>query len=254
MSDRRLRARDDSGLTLVELIVAVMLLSILLALVANLYVSTMRTVGLSRELTANTKQVANAMNETTRAIRAATENPVSGSALNQPAFIIARPDDIVFFAYVNVYSDLTSAQQPVMIRLRVDRTTGKYEESRWKGSPTSDDKWVFPTNPCEAPGVPVGCTAPLTKRTLSTTMSPIGTGPPSLPALVAPFIYLDNDKNVIPYTTASDNTAITGLSETNRRLIAFVKVTLAAQASLTDTSNPVRLESIVGIPNLGFAK
>jgi len=83
---RRLRRgiRDESGLTLIELLVAMTLLTILLAVVANLYVSAMRTVGLSRELTANTKQVANAMNETTRAIRAATENPVSGSIVNAP--------------------------------------------------------------------------------------------------------------------------------------------------------------------------
>ena len=246
---RRLRRgiRDESGLTLIELLVAMTLLTILLAVVANLYVSAMRTVSLSRELTANTKQVANAMNETTRAIRAATENPVSGSIVNAPAFVQAKPDDILFYAYVNVYSDITNAQQPVMIRLRIDRTTGKYEESRWKGTVTSDDKWVFPTNPCVTPTSPVGCTAPLTKRTLSTTMSPVGVGPPQMPALVAPFIYLDSDKLEIPNTSA-------GLSEDDRRLVAFVKVTLAAQTSLTDTSNPVRLESIVGVPNLGFAK
>lgn len=247
MRTRRPSLRDESGLTLVELLVAVTLLTLLLALVANLYISAMRTVSLSRELNANTKQVANAMNETTRAIRAATENPVSGSIINDPAFVVAKPDDVLFYAYVNVYSDITTAQQPVMIRLRVDRTTGKYEESRWKGTPTSDDKWVFPTNPCVTTNTPAGCTAPLTKRTLSTTMSPVGVGPPQLPALVDPFIYLASDKTPIVNTAA-------GLSATDRRLVAFVKVTLAAQASLTDTSNPVRLENIVGIPNLGFAK
>jgi prepilin-type N-terminal cleavage/methylation domain-containing protein len=236
---RAVRA-DQSGLTLIELLVAVALLGILLTIISGLYVSALRTVTLSREVTANSKMASNAMNESTRAIRAATENPITGTLLNDPAFIVAKPDDILFYAYVNVYADLTTAQQPVMIRLRVDRTTGTYIESRWTGTAASDGKWVFTSTPCEAINVPVGCTAPSLRRTLAATMSPTGTGNP-------PFLYLNADGVAIANTSS-------GLSPANRLLVAFVRVSLSVQTSLTDASNPTMLESIVGIPNLGFAK
>ncbi len=239
----RARLRGDSGLTVIELLVAIVLFGILMTIVSTLMISTMRTVALSRDLTANTKSAANAMNETTRAIRAATENPVSGSIVNDPAFIVAKPDDVLFYAYVNVYSDITSAQQPVMIRLRVDRTTGGYVESRWKGTATADGKWVFSTNPCVKPNTPVGCTAPTLTRTLASTISPITTDHPT-----SPFVYKMPDG----ITTIANTSA--GLGEADRRLVAFVQVNLRTQSSLTDSSDDVTLETIVGIPNLGFAK
>lgn len=229
--------REDRGLTLVELLVAITIFGILLTLVASLYSGALRTVGLSRELVGNTKNVSTAMNETSRVIRAATENPVGAQVLNDPAFVVAEPDDVVVYAYINLDS---SAEKPVMIRLRVDKTTGNFVESRWPATPLADGKWQFTANPCETVNVPGGCTAPASIRIIASAISPYTSGDYT-------FTYLDSNGQAMANTSA-------GLALADRRLVAFVRVTLKTQFSLTDASNPVTLQNTVGIPNLGFAK
>lgn len=233
---RRLR-RDESGITLIELLIAMVLLGIFLAIVANLYVSSLKVVSLGRELSGNTKVASTAMNEASRVIRAGTENPKTPPAEADPAFVIANKDDLVMYAFINLSN---SAEQPQMFRLRVDRTTGKLIESRWPAVALSNGRWQFPANPCSAPSVPVGCTAPAATSVIAETISPQGSNAPV-------FTYLDNEGNVLTPTS-------TGLTLANRKLVAAVRVRISVQTSLTDDSNPVILENTVGIPNLGFAQ
>ena len=228
-------AKDESGITLIELLVAVMLLGILLAVVASLYVSSLRSVALGRELTQNTKVASNAMNESARVIRAGTENPLTPPAVNAPAFVTAKKDDIVIYAYINLDS---SEEQPQMIRLRVDRTTGDYVESRWPATSVAGGRWTFPSNPCEKAGVPSGCSAPTSRKTIASTI-------PASHGSVFRFFKKNGDEIVPPAS---------GLSAADRLLVSSVKVTIVVQTSLTDDSNPVRLENTVGMPNLGFAE
>ena len=235
---RRLRPlrRSEAGITLVELLVAMMLLGILLSVIASLYVSALNAVSLGRTVTNNTKQVSNAMNEATRVIRAGTENPLTPPTLPAPAFVTAKKDDIIMYAFINLQS---AEEQPQMIRLWVDRTTGNFRESRWAATKvTGTTRWTFPSNPCTATNVPAGCTAPISTVTLAT----------AVPAS-ASVIFQYFQKNGDPITTPA-----TGLVEADRKLVSSVKVTLTIQASLTDSSNPVSVENTVGMPNLGFAE
>jgi prepilin-type N-terminal cleavage/methylation domain-containing protein len=229
------RLKDDKGITLIELIVAVVLLGVFLTVLSSLYVNALNVVSMGRSITANTKSASNAMRETTRVIRAGTENPLVPPAVNAPAFVIAKPDDIVMYAYINLES---AEEKPQMIRLRVDRTTGNLIESRWPATPASGGRWTFPTNPCESTNVPAGCTAPTTRSTIAAT----------IPATnVKVFQFLAKDGTAITVPTA-------GLSEDDRRLVSSVKVTITTQASLTNAKNSVTVENTVGMPNLGFAE
>lgn len=235
---RRLRPlrHSEQGITLIELLVAMMLLGILLTVVASLYVSSLNAVSLGRSVTNNTKQVSNAMNEATRVIRAGTENPLTPPATPAPAFVAAKKDDIIMYAFINLQS---AEEQPQMIRLWVDRTTGNFRESRWAATKvTGTTRWTFPSNPCTATNVPAGCVAPASTVTLAT----------AVPAS-ATTIFQYFQKNGDPITTPT-----TGLVEADRKLVSSVKVTLTIQTSLTDNSNPVSVENTVGMPNLGFAE
>lgn len=235
---RRLRPlrRNEDGITLIELLVAMILLGVLLTVVASLYVSSMNAVALSREVTGNTKQVSNAMNETSRVIRAGTENPLTPPAVPAPAFVSAKKDEIIIYAFINLQN---AQEQPQMIRLWVDRATGKYMESRWRATAVSGTtRWTFPSNPCLGNNVPAGCTAPNSKAELAGAV-------PSTATTIFSYFKKNGDPIIVPAA---------GLSAADRALVSSVKVTLTVQASLTDTSNPVTLENTVGMPNLGFAE
>lgn len=225
---RRLRSlRGERGVTLIELLVAMVIFGILLTVVSGLYISAMNTVSLTRGLTDNTKVVSNAMNAVSRSIRAATENPVAGQTLPDSAFVSAKDDEVVLYAYINLTS---SEEQPVMIRYRIDRTSGALTESRWPATQLSNGNWKFPAL----------TVTPDYTRTVAVTISPYTSGD-------HPFTYLSKNGTVIAAPAS-------GLSLDNRRLVASVRITLTVQSSLTDSANPVTLQNTVGIPNLGFAE
>lgn len=233
----RLRSamRRDDGLTLVELLVAMVLLGVLLAVISGLYSSALRAVTQARGQTGNTKIASTIMNETARVIRAGTENPLTPPALPAPAFVYANKDDILLYAYINLTS---STEQPQLIRLRVDTTTRNIIESRWPATPATGGRWTFPANPCVTTNTPSGCTAPTTVSTLG------GVIPASHTEV---FKFFTSDGTPIPVPS-------NGLSATDRALVASVKVTIVVQPTLTDSTNPVTLENQVGMPNLGFAE
>jgi len=225
----RRRVRHDDGITLIELLVAVSLFGILLVIVSGLYIATLKTVALSRDLTANTKAVSTAMNEATRVVRAGTENPIMGTTVSDPVFVVAKADDMVLYAYINLES---AEQQPVMIRLRVDRNTGALVESRWRATDLGNTYWQFPD---------YRSATPFLTRTLAQTVAPQATG------VAPPFTYVGIDG-------ASKTMPVDGLNETARRDVVSVKLNLTVQTSLTDSNHAVTLRNTVGIPNLGFTE
>lgn len=225
---RRLRsAGSERGLSLVELLVTIMLFTIIMALVSGFYISALKSMGLSRDLTENTKTVSNAMSAVSRAVRAGTNNPVAGSAIPDPAFVVAKTDDIVFYAYVN----LTDAQErPVMYRFWVDRANGQLREAQWPATALANGRWGFPAT----------TTAPTYSRVIAETVSPY-----------------DGDNPVFTFIRANGTEIVpgeSGLSLANRQLIVGVRVALQVQNSLTDGEHRVTLVNLVGMPNLGYAR
>jgi type II secretory pathway pseudopilin PulG len=220
----RLR-RDERGITLAELIIAIGLLSLFATVLTSLYVSSIRAMSVGRDVHQNTGQASNAMNELSRVIRAGTDNPVRGQALNDPAFYNkATATEIYIYAYINLDS---SAELPVMINFQRN-SQGVLIERRWPATLDANGYWKFP-DPAS--------TVPASTRTVASTL-------PSTPL----FTYLKSDNTVIPIPVG-------GITDPNTlRSIAAVTVSLTIQSSLTDTSQKVTLQNTVGIPNLGIPR
>lgn len=214
----------DSGISLVELLVSMMIIGILGVIVTSLYVSASRTVSQAQALSTNTREASNGMNEVARVIRAATANPVQGVALSEPALSEAKDEAVTIYAYINLAS---SAQQPVKIRFSLDASR-RLIETQWASYVISPGYYGFNT-------------VPSTTRVMATTVAPTSSGQPQI------FSYVKADGSVLAGGTA-------GLGEADRRLIAAVNVTLRLQATTTNTKSAVTLQNTVGMPNLGLSR
>jgi prepilin-type N-terminal cleavage/methylation domain-containing protein len=217
--------RDDRGITMVELLVAMMIVTVLSVIVIGTYQSVTQSLTTANSLNRNTSQASNGMNEAARQIRAATSNPVAGATINDPAIVQAANETLVMYAYVNLQS--SSAQLPVMVRLRVDPTTRKLVEDLWPATQNSAGYWIFPAT----------TTAPTTTRYLADTVaSQTGTNPYI-------FTYL---AGTAPLTVPTAGT----FTADQLRSITAIQITLTIQSSLTVTSQSVTLQNTVGMPNL----
>jgi type II secretory pathway pseudopilin PulG len=215
---------SDAGISLIELLVGMLVLSIVSVLIVSLYTSTLKTVTVASELNTNTSQASNGMNELARIIRAGTANPVRGQTVPNPAFVVAQKDVLLMYAYVNLAS---SEQTPVMVRFHVDGDR-RLIESTWPATSLGEGYWRFP-DPADS--------RPSTTRVLASGV----TDTASL------FSYQRANGSV--FTVPSS-----GLSLADRRLVAAVTVQLRIQGDAGDTSSRVTLRNTVGVPNLGIAR
>ncbi|MDJ0337774.1 prepilin-type N-terminal cleavage/methylation domain-containing protein [Cryobacterium sp. PH31-O1] len=219
---RTLRADNvESGLSLVELLVSVVLLGVCLVMISGLYVSATRSLGSASALGANTREASNGMNAMARSIRAATANPVASPALADPAIAAATNESLTLFAYVNLG---LSTQQPVKIRLEVDAER-RLVETRWPSVPLAGGLFSF-------------ASTPLSTRILAQTVAPEGSGPPL-------FSLTDSAGSILPLDIAPTPVQL--------RSIVTVTVNLTVQTSATDARSAVTLSNTVGMPNVRFA-
>jgi prepilin-type N-terminal cleavage/methylation domain-containing protein len=215
--------KSDAGLSLVELLVAMLLLGVFMTMISSLYLSASRSLGQAKLLTANTRQVSNGMNEVARVIRAATENPVSGHPLPAPALIEATPEAVTLYAYVNLGMP---TQQPVKIRLSLDADR-RLVETRWAATVLSGGYFGFSS-------------VPESSRIIAETVAP---GSPAL------FGYRDS-AGLPLLGSGGDGTLLTS---TELRSVASVLVNLTVQATMTDARSAVTLRNTVGMPNVALA-
>ena len=215
---------------LIEVLIATALLTIVLTVATGLYISAMGTISMASAVNANTANASNGMNQATRVIRAGTANPVEGEALDDPAFVEAKPESVILYSFVS--PDPVNLQ-PVMVRLYLNAQR-QLAEDRWTATLTAG-YWRFPS---PYPGT-AGYAAPQSTRILTTTV------PPRTGSSAYLFTYYKDVRGTVPAAAAGANVAAASLSE-----IVAVKVSLTVQQSLTDASSPVTLESLVGIPNL----
>lgn len=214
---------SDAGLSLIELLVAMLLLGVFMTMISSLYLSASRSLGQAKLLTANTRQVSNGMNEVARVIRAATENPVPGHPLPDPALVEATPEAVTLYAYVNLK---TPTQQPVKIRLSLDANR-RLVETRWAATVLSGGYFEFSSEPESS-------------RIIAETVAPGST---------APFGY--RDAAGLPLLgSGGDGTLLTS---TELRSVASVSVSLTVQATMTDARSAVTLRNTVGMPNVALA-
>lgn len=216
---RDYREESDSGLSLSELLVAIMIFGFMMVIVSGLFISLSKATGNARTTDVNVRQVSNGMNEVTRIIRAGTNNPVQNAAPN-PAFSEATNESLTIYAFVNL-TDTT--QKPIMVRFSVDSQRRLIEtttQSTDLGSGYFDFKGAQ------------------TQRILATAVAPQSGSDPSL------FTYQTAAGIVIP-TQANGSLLSTQYSQ-----VGAVQVTLKVKASATSNDTGVTLQNTVGIPNL----
>ncbi|MGV8977529.1 MAG: PulJ/GspJ family protein [Cellulomonas sp.] len=233
------RQRGDRGLTLAEMLVAMMVTSLLMVMVVALVTSVTRTFTRERAATDSTRSASAAMKEVTRVIRSGTEIRVMNQSINDPVFLAATSESVVLRSYLD-----TSAGSPKPIVVRLEITAARdLVEKRWNANATSGPYWTFaalPAAPFQA--ATTFWTNPAYTRTIARGLTTT--------TVVADrmFSYSDKDGNAVPL----DGTGAVSLA--NLRTIAAVTVRMSVQADKTGRASPVLLQNQVGIPNLGISR
>lgn len=230
---RRLLADRQAGISLTELIVAMMVFTLVLTIVSGAFVAFSKTNAVGRATDTNVLQASNGMNELARIIRAGTVRPVSGQSTPDPAFVAASAESLTIYAYVNLAG---SSSTPERVQFTVDPTTRALSETVVVGreSPVGSGYWFFD-------GVS-------STRVLASAVAPAASGAAcsaqgATPSSSAPlFCYLDAGGAVVPVGA--------GATASQLPQIASVSITLAIRGSATSRDTAVTLQNTVGIPNL----
>lgn len=225
--------RDDHGFSLVELITAIALLALILAMATGLFISTTSSTGLAQSMDASTRVATNAMDEINRVLRVGTTVSVTGSATPRPAFVYADREQLVVISNIDVdpyASVVTLPPKPTMVRFRLDGGRQLWED---RAAPTaSSTYWVFPA----VMGTPDST------RSLGGTILASTAGQDPF------FSYFDSTNAPLTVPTSG------GLTPTQLAQIASVKVTLRIRANSAKNGNPVVITNTVLLPNVAVAR
>lgn len=227
----RLR-REDRGISLAELIVAMSVGILVLAMVGAFFVSVSRASTITSGVDANTRSASTAMRQVERMFRVASNNPVSSGVDTQYAFQYASATSVRFFAYINLNSAVDV--QPVEVQYTLDTTRGVLSETKWNGTATDATKsyYDFPRAATAALGAVPTASINLATSVVPTTL----------------FSYADAGGN--PLTPGA-----AGLSAAQLQAVRSVTVVLTVgerDATKPAAANNVTLTSNVGMPNLQF--
>lgn len=217
-------ARRDDGLSLLELVVAMGISSILIALVVSMFVSGSRAVYDQEASTLNARLASTSMNEVTRILRAGTEIPVRGSSVNLAVFKDARAESLVMYSFI----DAETSSDPAPLKVQFARNAAnELVETRWAGYHKFVGYWDFRDTS--------------TDRVIARSLLPPAAGTPL-------FAYFDKTgARLTPASGAS-------LTDAQIRNIASVQVTMQVQGDQSGRVAPVQIQNMVGLPNLGVAR
>lgn len=224
----RLRAEPEQGLTLTELLVAVVLLSLIMTMVVAFFSGANKAFNLNQTIDTNMRTASNVMGEMSKTLRAATNNPLAGSNTPAPAFVQASATSVTFYAYVNLES---SEQTPKQVRFSLNTTNNTIVETTWAATALAGGLWSFPAV----------TTTPTSTRILGGPLLLAASGGPQV------FTYLTGDGTVVPFASTGS------IPTTTVANIASVQVAVTLGSS-SDAGKNVALSSIVGLPNLGIAR
>lgn len=205
--------RDERGISLVELLIAMGLFTVLLAIVGGTFVSITRATTFAAARDQNTRSAQNGMNELMRQFRGAADNPVANAA-DDPAFQVATPTSVTMWSLVATGRDAV----PQVVTFSV--TNGSLVETITP-SRASGSYYVQGTIP--------------TQRTLLDGVTAAPTGGTPL------FTYL-----------AADGSPVGGggaLTLAQRSMVRSVTITLTVANTRSALSNGIVLQNTVGLPN-----
>lgn len=211
--------RDDRGLTLVELLIAMGLFAVLLAIVGGTFYSITTATTFAAARDQNGRAASTAMNEVVRKVRSAADNPRLGTS-DAPAFAVAGTNTVQFTTLVA--TGRTAA--PQQVRFTVG-SSGTLTEQIVPGVTTDNAYYTFPGS---------GTTTTITS---SIEVPAAGATPV--------FEYLQLSGATL---TPDPSTGL--LSAAQLGQIAFVRVTLRVSSSASTLQNGTTLRNTIGLPNL----
>jgi len=228
----------DRGLSLAEMLVTMMVLSLFMIMVTSMFSSVTRTFTRDRSASDSTRIASIAMNEVTRVLRSGTEIQVA-NAVNDPVFLLATDESVVLRAYLDTDS---ATPRPIVARFEVTAARNLVEK-RWNANPSSGPYWKFTSLPTAPfPVAASSWTNPAYERMIAQKITPAASGAPAL------FQYYDAaGLRIVPPPAGK-------LTDDQLKTIAAVRVTMSVQADLTDRARPVVVRNTVGIPNLGISR
>ena len=226
------RNKPTAGFSLIELIVAMAILGIAMALIAGLFISFTNNFTEARSLNDSTNVAAIGMNETTKVIRSGTIIDVP-SAVDKPVFVKADKEEVILHTYL---ADTSINPQPILVRLAVN-SARKLTEERWNGSLVGE-QWTFPSLVATPAPSHISTTAATNRVIASKLIAPTATQVAAGEKYL--FTYLDINGKPIDSPVKSELLVN----------IASVQVTMLVQADITNRAAPVKLQSRVGLPNL----
>jgi type II secretory pathway component PulJ len=214
--------RSESGLSMVELLVSMMLAALLLVLVGTTFVQVVRTTASVNQARESNGGASNIMNALSKVIRSASTNAVTGSLIADPAIIAATDNSLTLYSYID-----TQAANPMPTRVQFAIVGGQIVEKRWSTN-SLKSPWTFPG---------LG-TTPTRTQTYPGIQVPAG-GTPL-------FTYLD--------ATDLRLTAGNLVSDEQRKLIASVSVSLRIRPASPANAKPVAIVNTVGMPNVAIKR
>jgi type II secretory pathway pseudopilin PulG len=239
---RGFREDKESGITLAELLVAIIVLGILLTMVSSLFVSSAKVVAQSQATTQATGFASNAMNELSRVIRLGTPNTLPNASDPSPAIIAGTAESLTLYSYPDAYvtpsatcpagSACATGVQPQTVQFTVNSSTRQVIEKRWKPTASSGDSFTFP----------LLTTTPSYNHIIGGPLLPT----PAAAGSASLFTYLDADGDQVTPVAG-------GLSCSQRVSIVAVMITVRVQGYASSIRPAVFLQNTVQMPNLGSA-
>jgi hypothetical protein len=217
---RRLR-RNQSGISMTELLVASTLTLLVMAMVGTMFVQVTRITTASNDTQNYNGLASNAANELSAVLRVATTLAKSNVATPDPAIVSGTRSSLTIYSLSN-----TSATNPAPVKVTFDLdSTGKITETRCGGVSTNGF-WTFTT-----------CSSTSSRSFGRGILLPTGTSDQL-------FTYRDVNGQPILIGTGS-------LTAAQRALVASITVTIRVQSAESSTG-AVLVSNTVVLRNLGL--
>jgi hypothetical protein len=136
---RRVR-RDDSGVSLTELLVASTLTVLVMAMIGTMFVQVTRITKDSNDTQIFNGLASNAANELSAVLRVATTHPIANVATAEPAIVSGTRSVLTIYSLSNTSP---TSPAPVKVTFTLD-STGKITEDRCSGT-ANNGYWTFTT-------------------------------------------------------------------------------------------------------------
>lgn len=216
----RIRDEDD-GVTLVELLVAISVTTVVLAMIGGLFFAVTKITrdGLNTRSAVGT--AANAMSEIRRVVRQAAANPVAGGTVAPAVAVGSTSSSLTVTSYIDTS---TTTYAPTKVAFSVNGA-GYLVEQRTPAPAQANGYWTF--------------NGASTSQTLAGPLVTTGAADPL-------FVYLNSDND--PVTPASG-----GLTAAQASRVFAVTVTTTVANTTSGSADPVILRNTVGLLNVSLA-